>query len=244
MGFGFGHGTRLPYQDGGVRRRVYGGWVMDVRRADARYPGGDPAAGIESWHAFSFGPHYDPDNLRFGAVIACNEERLAPGAGFDEHPHSHTEIVTWVTEGSLTHRDSTGHETVVVAGDVQRLSAAAGVRHAERNEGETPLTFIQTWLAPLQPGGTPSYEIVHGIADSTPYAAPEAGAMLHVRRLSAGERTAVPDAAYVYVHVVRGEVRLGPEKLTQGDAARLTGEEGVEAIGVTATELLLWEMST
>ncbi|MFF3375278.1 pirin family protein [Streptomyces sp. NPDC002680] len=217
---------------------------MDVRRADARYPGGDPAAGIESWHAFSFGPHYDPDNLRFGAVIACNEERLAPGAGFDEHPHSHTEIVTWVTEGSLTHRDSTGHETVVVAGDVQRLSAAAGVRHVERNEGPTPLTFIQTWLAPLHPGGTPSYEIVHGIADSTPYAIPEAGAMLHVRRLSAGERTAVPDAAYVYVHVVRGEVRLGPEKLAPGDAVRLTAEEGVEAIGVTATELLLWEMST
>ena len=226
-----------------MRRRVYGGWVMDVRRADERYPGGDPAAGIESWHAFSFGPHYDPDNLRFGAVIACNEERLAPGAGFDEHPHSHTEIVTWVTEGSLTHRDSTGHETVVVAGDVQRLSAAAGVRHVERNEGATPLTFIQTWLAPLHPGGTPSYEIVHGIADSTPYAVPEAGAMLHVRRLSAGERTAVPDAAYVYVHVVRGEVRLGVEKLGEGDAARLTAEEGVEAVGVTATELLLWEMA-
>ncbi|MGW3645181.1 pirin family protein [Streptomyces sp. NPDC000878] len=216
---------------------------MDVRRADERYPGGDPAAGIESWHAFSFGPHYDPDNLRFGAVIACNEERLAPGAGFDEHPHSHMEIVTWVTEGSLTHRDSTGHETVVVAGDVQRLSAAAGVRHVERNEGATPLTFVQTWLAPLHPGGTPSYEIVHGIADSTPYAVPEAGAMLHVRRLSAGERTAVPDAAYVYVHVVRGEVRLGAEKLGEGDAARLTAAEGVEAVGVTATELLLWEMA-
>lgn len=97
---------------------------MDVRRADERYHGGDPAAGITSFHAFSFGPHYDPDNLRFGAVIACNEERLAPGAGFDEHPHSHTEIVTWVVEGELTHRDSAGHESVVRPGDVQRLSAA------------------------------------------------------------------------------------------------------------------------
>lgn len=74
--------------------------MTDVRRATERYPGGDPGAGIESWHAFSFGPHYDPDNLRFGALIACNEERLVPGAGFDEHPHSHTEIVTWVVEGS------------------------------------------------------------------------------------------------------------------------------------------------
>ena len=215
---------------------------MDVRRAHERYPGGDPAAGIKSWHAFSFGPHYDPDNLRFGAMIACNEEHLAPGAGFDEHPHSHTEIVTWVTEGALTHRDSTGHETVVLPGDVQRLSAAAGVRHVERNDGPSPLTFIQMWLAPLTPGGTPSYETVHGIADSTPYAVPEAGAMLHVRRLSPGERTAVPDAAYVYVHVVRGEVRVGPEKLGPGDAARITEAANMEATGVTATELLLWQM--
>jgi redox-sensitive bicupin YhaK (pirin superfamily) len=216
---------------------------MDVRRAAERYPGGDAAAGIESWHAFSFGPHYDPDNLRFGAVIACNEERLAPGAGFDEHPHSHTEIVTWVVEGELTHRDSQGHETTVRPGDVQRLSAAAGVRHVERNDGPTPLTFVQMWLAPLNPGGYPSYEIVHGIADSTPYAVPEAGAMLHVRRLVPGERTAVPDGAFVYVHVVRGDVRLGGDDLAAGDAARLTDAKDLEAVGLTEAELLMWEMN-
>ncbi|MFF5101224.1 pirin family protein [Streptomyces sp. NPDC000134] len=217
---------------------------MDVRRAGERYPGGDREAGIESWHAFSFGPHYDPDNLRFGALIACNEERLAPGAGFDEHPHSHTEIVTWVAEGELTHRDSAGHETVVRAGDVQRLSAAGGVRHVERNAGDAPLTFVQMWLAPREPGGDPAYEIVRGIADSTPYAVPEAGAMLHVRRLAAGERTAVPDAAYVYLHVVRGAVGLDGTVLGPGDAARLTGTEGVAAAGADdGTEVLLWEMA-
>ncbi|MER5433428.1 pirin family protein [Streptomyces sp. NPDC002588] len=216
---------------------------MDVRRADTRYPGGDPAAGVETRHAFSFGPHYDPDNLRFGALIACNEERLAPGAGFDEHPHSHTEIVTWVVEGELTHRDSRGHETTVRPGDVQRLSSAAGVRHVERNDGAAPLAFVQMWLAPLDPGGDPSYEIVHGIADSTPYAVPEASAMLHVRRLAPGERTAVPDAPQVYVHVVRGEVRLDGTELGPGDAARITAEKGVEAVGVTQVELLVWEMA-
>ncbi|WP_020136447.1 pirin family protein [Streptomyces sp. 351MFTsu5.1] len=217
--------------------------MTDVRRAGERYPGGDPGAGIESWHAFSFGPHYDPGNLRFGALIACNEERLLPGAGFDEHPHSHTEIVTWVVEGELTHRDSTGHGTVVRAGDVQRLSAAAGVRHVERNDADTPLTFVQTWLAPLEPGGEPSYEIVRGIADSTPYAIPGAGAMLHVRRLAAGERTAVPDAPFVYVHVVRGDVRLDGEELGPGDAARITDAKELDAVAVTGAELLLWEMS-
>ncbi|MER7488125.1 pirin family protein [Streptomyces sp. NPDC126497] len=216
---------------------------MDVRRAHERYRGGDRAAGIETRHAFSFGPHYDPDNLRFGAVVACNEERLAPGAGFDEHPHSHTEIVTWVVEGELTHRDSTGRETVVRPGDLQRLSAASGVRHVERNAGDRPLTFLQMWLAPLEPGGDPAYEVVRGMADSTPYALPQAGAMLHVRRLAAGERTAVPDAAHVYVHVVRGGVRLDGEDLGPGDAARLTDPEGVEAVAATApAELLLWEM--
>ncbi|MEU0223492.1 pirin family protein [Streptomyces sp. NPDC006284] len=216
---------------------------MDVRRADERFPGGDPAAGIISRHAFSFGPHYDPDHLRFGALIACNEERLASGAGFDEHPHSHTEIVTWVVEGELTHRDTAGHETVVRAGDVQRLSSAAGVRHVERNDGPAPLTFVQMWLAPLTPGGEPAYEIVPGIADSTPYAVPEAGAMLHVRRLAAGERTAVPDGAYVYVHVVRGSVRLDAEHLEAGDAARVTGAAGVDAVAVTPAEVLVWEMA-
>ncbi|MFI1763088.1 pirin family protein [Streptomyces sp. NPDC020800] len=216
---------------------------MDVRRAGERYRGGDPEAGIDSRHAFSFGPHYDPENLRFGAVIACNEERLAPGAGFDEHPHSHTEIVTWVVEGELTHRDSTGHETRVRPGDVQHLSAAAGVRHVERNDAAVPLAFVQMWLAPLEPGGEPSYEIVHGIADSTPYAVPGAGAMLHVRRLGPGERTAVPDAAYLYAHVVHGEIRLGGEALGPGDSVRITGAEDLDVVGVTASELLLWEMN-
>ncbi|MFR9800508.1 pirin family protein [Streptomyces sp. MS06] len=216
---------------------------VDVRHAEERYPGGDPAAGIESLHAFSFGPHYDPDNLRFGALIACNEERLAPGAGFDEHPHSHTEIVTWVVEGELTHRDSTGRETIVRPGDVQRLSSAAGVRHVERNDGPEPLTFVQMWLAPREPGGEPAYGIVRGIADSTPYAVPEAGAMLHVRRLEAGERTAVPDGAYVYVHVVRGEVGLGEARLGPGDAARIGGARGAELVAVTGAEALVWEMA-
>ncbi|MET9777530.1 pirin family protein [Streptomyces sp. NPDC006367] len=216
---------------------------MDVRRADERYQGGDPAAGIASRHAFSFGPHYDPDNLRFGALIACNEERLAPGAGFDEHPHSHTEIVTWVVEGELTHRDSTGRETVVRAGDVQRLSSASGVRHVERNGGDVPLTFLQMWLAPLAPGGEPSYEVVRDLADPTPYALPEAGATLHVRRPAAGGRTPVPAAPYVYVHVVRGEVTLDGERLAPGDAARITDGEGTDAVAVSDAELLLWEMS-
>ncbi|MEU4130880.1 pirin family protein [Streptomyces wuyuanensis] len=216
---------------------------MSIRRAGERYRGGDASAGIESLHSFSFGRFYDPDNLRFGAVIACNEERLAPGAGFDEHPHSHTEIVTWVVDGELTHRDSAGHATVVRPGDVQRLSSAGGVRHVERNDAATPLTFVQIWLAPKDPGGRPSYEIVRGIADATPYAVPEAGAMLHVRRLAGDERTAVPDAPFVYVHVVRGVVRIDGEALGPGDAARITDADGLELTAAAPAEVLMWELS-
>jgi quercetin 2,3-dioxygenase len=213
---------------------------MDVRRAGTRFRGGDEAAGIETWHAFSFGPHYDPENLRLGPLIACNEEHLLPGAGFDEHPHSHTELVTWVVEGELTHRDSTGHGSVVRPGDLQHLSTAAGVRHVERNDGPAPLIFLQMWLTPRDPGGTPSYDIVRGIADATPYAVPAAGALLHVRRPQAGQRVEIPAAAYVYIHVVRGEVLLEGEELGPGDAARLAGEDETEATATKDAELLVW----
>ncbi|MFJ9811415.1 pirin family protein [Streptomyces sp. NPDC101158] len=215
---------------------------MRIQRGGERYPGGDPEAGIDTRHAFSFGRFYDPDNLRFGALLACNEERLAPGSGFDEHPHSHTEIVTWVVEGELTHRDSAGHATVVRPGDLQHLSSAAGVRHVERNDGPDPLVFVQMWLAPLTPGGEPAYEIVRGIADATPYALPAAGALLHVRRLELGERSAVPDADLLYVHVARGTVRLAGEELAAGDAARVEGEKDLALLATADSEVLIWEM--
>ncbi|MFB7862284.1 pirin family protein [Streptomyces sp. NPDC056069] len=215
---------------------------MRIQRGGERHPGGDPEAGIDTRHAFSFGRFYDPDNLRFGALLACNEERLAPGSGFDEHPHSHTEIVTWVVEGELTHRDSAGHATVVRPGDLQHLSAAAGVRHVERNDGPDPLVFVQMWLAPLTPGGEPAYEIVRGIADATPYALPAAGALLHLRRLELGERSAVPNADLLYVHVARGTVRLAGEELAAGDAARVEGEKDLALLATGDAEVLMWEM--
>ncbi|MEU4081180.1 pirin family protein [Streptomyces venezuelae] len=214
--------------------------MIRIQRAGERYPGGDPAAGIETRHALSFGPHYDPDNLRFGALLACNEERLAPGAGFDEHPHSHTEIVTWVVEGELTHHDTAGHTTVVRPGDLQRLSSAGGVRHVERNDGAGPLVFVQMWLAPLSPGGEPSYEVVRGIGDG--YELPAADARLRVHRPAAGEGVAVPPADFAYVHVVRGAVRLGDEDLGAGDAARITGGGGRTLVATTGAEILIWEM--
>lgn len=206
--------------------------MFEVQRAAERYRGGDPAAGIDTRHAFSFSGFYAPENVRFGALTACNEERLRPGAGFSEHPHRDLEIVTWVLEGELTHTDSTGQATVIRPGDVQRLTAGGGARHSERNEGAGPLRFLQMWLVPDRPGGEPEYEVVRGLCDSTPYALPRTEAVLHVRRLAAGAVTALPDAARLYVHVARGAVRLTADRerrLAAGDAARVTGGRGLVA---------------
>ncbi|MFD3539305.1 pirin family protein [Streptomyces sp. NPDC058662] len=216
--------------------------MIDVRRGTDRYEGGRPATGITTRHAFSFGSSYDPDNVRFGPVLACNEETLVAGAGFDEHPHSHTEIVTWVIEGELTHQDSTGSSTVVRTGDVQHLSAGSGARHVERNDGAGRLRFVQTWLAPLAAGGQPAYEVVEALADGAPYKVPAAGAVLHVRRPGAGERVAVPAAERVYLHVVRGDLRLDGEELGPGDSVRITGEAGLEVVAGSPGELLIWEL--
>ncbi|MFC0600908.1 pirin family protein [Streptomyces palmae] len=215
---------------------------MWVQRADERYRGGDEA-GVDTRHAFSFSGFYDPDNVRFGLLVACNEERLAPGAGFAPHPHRDLEIVTWVVSGELTHEDSTGQRTVVRPGDVQRLSAGSGVRHAERNTGSEPLCFVQMWLSPTRFGGRPEYEVVRGIPDGTPCPLPHADASLRAHRPAAGRPVALPDAPWLYVHVVRGTVRLADETLTEGDAARVTDAARLtaEAVGGGA-EFLVWEM--
>lgn len=210
--------------------------MIDVRRGGDRARGGEPEAGIESRHAFSFGAHYDPTNLRFGLLLACNEERLAPGAGFAEHAHRDTEIVTWVVEGELEHRDSTGHTAVVRPGYAGLLSAGRGVRHTERNAGPVPVTFLQMWLHPAAFGTDPA----HTVRPGTRFVPPgQPGARLLVLRGSAD----LPASRYVYVHVVRGRVRLDRHGLGPGDAARITGEPRVRAEAGEDAEYLVWAMS-
>ncbi|MFI0740847.1 pirin family protein [Streptomyces sp. NPDC021100] len=214
---------------------------IQVRRAAERYRGGDPEAGIETRHAFSFSGFYDPDNVRFGPLIACNEESLAPGAGFDEHPHRDVEIVTWVVEGELTHEDSAGHVVTVRPGDVQWLSAGAGVRHVERNASGVPLRFVQMWLDPVEGGGAPAYEVARSVRDGVVLTVSNAGAALHVLRPRAGERLALPAGEWLYMHVVRGVVRLEAEELVVGDAARVLGAPGLDVVAVGGgAEVLVW----
>ncbi|GGO80536.1 pirin family protein [Wenjunlia tyrosinilytica] len=216
--------------------------AVDVRRGSERLTGG--SEGIVSRYAFSFGDHYDPRNIHFGPLIAVNEECLEPGAGFGEHRHRDTEIVTWVVEGELEHRDSAGRGGVVRPGMVQRMSAGGGVTHTERNVGASPVRFVQMWVQPDAFGGDPRYE--QRVVDLgrgglvTVLRLPHA--TLRAARPRGGEEVELPSAPFVYLHVVRGSLRLDGHELGPGDSARITDAAGERVFVPEGAEFLVWEM--
>jgi redox-sensitive bicupin YhaK (pirin superfamily) len=227
--------------------------MIEVWRGVDRYAGG--AEGVESLHAFSFAGFYEPGNARFGLLMACNEERLGVGAGFAEHAHRDTEIVTWVVEGELEHRDADGGTARLRAGDAQVLSAAGGVRHVERNAGPGPLRFLQMWLHPDVFGGAPEYaaaaapvpegpglHLLASDAAGAPLRLRQKDAALYVGRPAVADRIPLPEAPFLYVHVVRGELHVGGEILGPGDAARVTGARGLRAESGGQAEYVVWEM--
>lgn len=238
--------------------------VLDVRRAGDRFVTAVP--GITTRHAFSFGQHYDPDDVGFGTLLAHNDEQLATGRGFDDHAHADTEIVTWVLSGSLLHEDSVGRRGVVYPGLAQRLSAGSGVVHAERNDAyrvepqrpRTPVRFVQSWVRPDAPGGVASYaqrevEPAALAADWVPVASGSvsdaaislgaAGSTLWVTDLGPGKRRRLPEASHVHLFVATGEVEVeGAGVLAEGDALRVTGRAGLALRGRAVAELLVWAM--
>lgn len=234
---------------------------VDVRRAGGRYLVGGP--GRETRHSFSFGPHYDPANVGFGPVVAHADDHVAPGHGYADHPHADTEVVTWVLEGALTHRDSRGRSGVLGAGEVQVMSAGSGIVHAETvDPAAGPTRFLQVWLRPDRSGGDPAYasaggpddrDLAHGLvpvvgAGALPVGV--AGAVLRVGRPRPGVPLPLPDAGLVHVFVARGAATLahpdpdgagGPTLLAEGDAARLTDVPGLPVTATVAgTELVVW----
>jgi redox-sensitive bicupin YhaK (pirin superfamily) len=209
--------------------------------------------GMLTAHCFSFGAHFDPTNTGFGALIAFNDEHLGPGSGYDLHLHRDTEIVTWVIQGTLIHEDSTGRGNHVSAGSVQRLTAGAGVRHAERNDSSgQPLRFVQMWLRPDMPGTVPTYachspsvrtggwtDVVGG---SAPVGVGTSGATLRIARLGASDAVDLPVSARCHVFVATGSVDVaGLGRLHGGDSLRLGGESArLTALG--SAEVLAWEL--
>ncbi|HET6561830.1 MAG TPA: pirin family protein [Marmoricola sp.] len=226
---------------------------VEVRRGADRFA--TVAEGRTTRHSFSFDRHYDPSNVSMGFLLACNDDLLAPGAGYPLHPHRDLEIVTWVLSGALRHEDSTGRGGVVVPGRVQRLSAGSGVVHSEVNDDPTPLRFVQMWVQPASPGGPPSYDQASVSLGSSwvPLATGHGegavhlgnpGAALSGARLGAGDVVLLPEGPLLHLFVAGGSVEVeGVGALADGDALRVHAGGGRRVTGVSgAPELLLWHL--
>ena len=229
--------------------------MIDVRPATTRFH--TQLGWLDSWHSFSFGEHFDPNERGHGLLLVNNDDRVAGNSGFGTHGHRDMEIVTWVLSGQLEHKDSTGAHGVLYPGLAQRMSAGTGVRHSEMNPSSEEAHFIQMWVRPDTTGVEPSYEQRDVTADLAgggliPVASGQGhegalrihqrDAVLWAGRLTAGERVVVPEALFVHLFVADGRGELddaGP--LGAGDAARLTaaGSPGFVA-GPEGSEVLVW----
>jgi redox-sensitive bicupin YhaK (pirin superfamily) len=230
---------------------------VDIRRAGERFH--TKIDWLESWHSFSFSHHYDPSNTHHGLLLVSNDDTVAPAGGFGTHAHRDMEIVTWVLDGALEHRDSEGNEGIIEPGLAQRMSAGTGIRHSEMNASRTaPVHFLQMWVPPDTQGIAPGYEqrdvsgelrgdVLYPLASGRET---DAGIRIHQRdatlwvaRLDPGAQVTVPGAPFVHVFVATGSADLGGTALQTGDAARLTeaGELPLTA-GNAGAEVAIWEM--
>ena len=232
--------------------------TVTIQRADQRFK--TNLGWLDSKHNFSFGGHYDPDNVGHGLLIVSNDDIVAPGGGFGTHPHRDMEIVTWVLDGELEHRDSEGNDGVIYPGLAQRMSAGRGITHSEMNHSQTePVHFVQMWVVPDTAGIDPGYEqldvndalnsgglveVASGRGTAGAIKLHQAGAAMSVARLSDGETVTIPGAPFVHVFAARGSVQLGDEYLEQGDAARLTGAGELDLTATSDAEVIVWETAS
>ena len=234
--------------------------MIEVRRAPERFH--TEIDWLDSWHSFSFAEHYDAANTHFGLLRVLNDDVISGGGAFGTHPHRDMEIVTWVLDGALEHRDSEGNQGVITRDMAQRMSAGTGIRHSEANASTTePVHLLQMWVSPDAFGDPPGYEqrdVSNDIKPGTlfPLASGaehvdsaihinQADATLWIARLGPDTTLTVPAAPFVHVFVSRGAATLdGAGVLEPGDAARLT-DAGARMLAATVddTEVVLWEMS-
>jgi redox-sensitive bicupin YhaK (pirin superfamily) len=208
---------------------------------------------LDTRHTFSFAGYRDPAQMGFRALRVINEDRVQPGEGFGLHGHQDMEILSWVLSGALAHRDTSGGGGVLRPGDVQRMSAGTGIRHAEMNgSAEEPVHFLQIWLLPDRPGHAPSYEQRTYAAEERRgrlrlIASPDGAegstvihqdARVHAALLAEGQGASLPlrTGRYGWVQVARGTVDVNGTPLAAGDGAALAGEPQVAITGRSAEE--------
>jgi quercetin 2,3-dioxygenase len=213
---------------------------------------------LDSWHSFSFGPHYDPANNGHGLLVVNNDDVVRAGGGFGTHPHRDMEIVTWVLSGELEHRDSIGTVGTIYPGLAQRMSAGSGITHSEINaSASADVHLVQMWVLPDTRGIAPGYEqrdvsdalargglvpVASGRGHEGAITIHQRDALLLAGRLSPNDVVEVADAAHAHVFVAVGAATLnGGEPLATGDAARLTNAGAVPLTASTeGAEVLIW----
>jgi quercetin 2,3-dioxygenase len=208
---------------------------------------------------FSFADYYDPEHVQFRTLRVMNDDRIAGGGGFPAHPHRDMEIVTYVLEGALEHRDSMGNGSVIRPGDVQYMSAGTGVEHSEFNASEKETAHLyQIWMFPDKKGQKPTYDQKHFAEEEKRgklrlLVSPDGrdGSVkirqdneLYATVLGAGEtvKHELKPERYAYVQVARGSVTLNGAKLETGDGAAISAEKSVELQGVKDAEVLLFDL--
>jgi len=232
--------------------------MISIRHAGDR--GGGPMGWLDSRHTFSFGHYYDPAHMGFGPLRVINEDRVKPGAGFDTHGHRDMEIISYVLEGALEHKDSLGTGSVIRPGDVQRMTAGSGIRHSEFNPSrDAPVHFLQIWILPDQTGLAPGYEQKtfgnaekHGRLKLIASRGGRDGSVLihqdsdvYASILDEDETVAQPLAAgrKGWVQVTRGLVELNGKRLAAGDGAAIENEPSVRISGASdGSEFLFFDL--
>ncbi|MFC0252161.1 pirin family protein [Massilia consociata] len=231
--------------------------MLNVRNSNER--GAASFGWLQSRHSFSFGHYHDPKHMGFGPLRVINEDHVAPGRGFDAHGHRDMEIISYVLDGALEHKDSMGNGSVLRYGDVQRMSAGSGVVHSEYNHSkEEGVHFLQIWIEPAGRGEPPGYEEKHFDTASKQgrlrliashdgregSVSMRQDASIYATIMNGGDTLIHPLAPgrLAYVHVIRGGVSVNGVPLAGGDAVKLTDEAAVELAQAEAAEVLVFDL--
>src|SRR5438105_9192344 len=215
---------------------------------------------LKSYHSISFAGYYDPENMGWGNLRVINEDRIAPGKGFGTHGHRDMEIISYVLEGNLAHKDTLGNVKGIPPGDVQRMSAGTGVQHSEFNHAPDQTThFLQIWIEPNERGIPPSYEqktfepsekrgklrLVASPDGAQGSVTIHADAKMYAGLFDGveGDALALDPKRLAYVHVVRGEIDVNGNKLSAGDAVRLQDESRVALSAGRDAEVLVFDLA-
>jgi hypothetical protein len=215
---------------------------------------------LDSRHSFSFGDYFDPQHMGFGALRVINEDRVVPGGGFPTHGHRDMEIITYVLDGALEHKDSLGTGTVIRPGEVQRMTAGTGIRHSEFNaSADQPVHFLQVWIIPQQKGLAPAYEqkafpeaersgrlrLVGSRDGREGSITIHADADLYASLLKAGDAIAfqVRPHRQAWIQLARGSVAVNGQELAAGDGAGVCDSEQLAIKATTDAEFLLFDLA-